>query len=617
MEIYRNRKDGMTMKKSLGKRLVSGVTSGLLAVMYAVPTNLGISASAADAADGLPIVDTPYEETMWYTGNPLGVAGDFHLFAFDTIETMNNSAHINGNIAAPNYLIGANHGALNTQGTGRLLNVVRDSFKFKEGGDYDTVAKQSGTHGFSLGNMSDFMFPENCKLSIGYPEGNLTYPQETSSAVKLRMPDTDYVVEIYTGGVGKSESYIAHTGKNLIDFDKEKANYQARSKNYAGLGDSYAKLEWEEFDANNDGDPGNDPKKGVLTLNKEGTNVFNLTADGLDEYKGLVVKDINFDGDKFYDNQVLVVNIDLQGRSKLSWTPEWTYRSVNDPDTAIAIKEEDSALHGTNIIYNFYNAAPDGTQIIYNEGETWSEDVIGTGGSAEPWGCVLAPDCEVVPNNMSGTIIAQNIRLHNETHMSSFMNSVSVTDTINVSAKKTWSDGNEKHDGDEVKVSLYRSEKGGLVNVTADEKAQKLETETLNKANDWKTEWKGLKKNNESGNTYFYYAVEEEVPADYEVSYVGNGASVGSREIGIVNTAKAVPAKLKFVMFNDTIKITSETDSSIKTESSKKKQEGAEFKLTAKETAGAKLNEGVTSNLDSSGTVGTPLYSADSISWTT
>ena len=30
----RNRKDGMTMKKTLGKRLVSGVTSGLLAVMY-------------------------------------------------------------------------------------------------------------------------------------------------------------------------------------------------------------------------------------------------------------------------------------------------------------------------------------------------------------------------------------------------------------------------------------------------------------------------------------------------------------------------------------------------------------------------------------------------------
>ncbi|WP_303805246.1 SpaA isopeptide-forming pilin-related protein, partial [Ruminococcus flavefaciens] len=605
------------MKKSLGKRLISGVTSGLLAVMYSVPANLGISASAENANDGLPIIDTPFEETMWYTGNPLGVAGDFHLFAFDTIETMNNSAHINGNIAAPNYLIGANHGALNTQGTGRLLNVVRDSFKFKEGADYDTVAKESGSHGFSLGNMSDFMFPADCKLSIGYPEGDLTYPQETSSAVKLRMPNTDYVVEIYTGGVGKSESYIAHTGKNLIDFEKEKANYQARSKNYAGLGDSYAKLEWQEFDANNDGDPSNDPKKGVLTLNKEGTNVLNITADGLDEYRGLVVKDINFDGEKFYDNQVLVVNIDLQGRSKLSWTPEWTYRSVNDPDTAIGIKEEDSALHGTNIIYNFYNAAPDGTQIIYNEGETWSEDVIGTGGSAEPWGCVLAPDCEVVPNNMSGTIIAQNIRLHNETHMSSFMNSVSVTDTINVSAKKTWSDGNEKHDGDEVKVSLYRSEKGGLVNVSADENAQKLETETLNKANDWKTEWKGLKKNDESGKTYFYYAVEEEVPADYEVSYIGNGASVGSKEIGIVNTAKAVPSKLKFVKFNDTIKITSETDSSIKTESSKKKQEGAKFTLTAKETAGAKLNEGVTSNLDSSGTEGTPIYSADSITWTT
>ncbi|MBP5379094.1 MAG: Cna B-type domain-containing protein, partial [Ruminococcus sp.] len=600
------------MNKSLGKRLLSGVTSGLLAVMYTVPTNIGIQAYAENAADGLPIVDTPFEETMWYTGNPLGIAGDFHLFAFDTIETMNTSAHINGNIAAPNYVVGANHGQLNTDGTGRLLNVVRDSFSFKEGEAYDTSAKESGRLNFSLGRMSDFMFPADCKLSIGYPEGNLTYPQETSGAVFLRVPTADYVVELYTGGVGKSESYMAHTGHNLIDFEKEKANYQARSKNYASLNDSYAKLEWQVVQ----NEDGTDSKKGILTLNEEGTNVLNLTADQLNTYKGLVVKDINFDGDKFYDNQVLVVNVDLQGKSKLSWTPEWTYRTVSDPDTAISIKETDSALHGTNIIYNFYNAAPDGTQIIYNEGDTWSDDVIGTGGSAEPWGCVLAPDCEVVPNNMSGTIIAQNIRLHNETHMSSFMNSVSVTDTINVSAKKTWSDGETLHEGEEVKVALYRSEKGGLANVSEDASAEKITTETLSSENDWTAEWKGLKKNNESGNTYFYYAVEEDVPADYEVSYVGNGASIGSREIGVVNTAKAVPTKLRFVKFNDTIKITSETDSTVKTESAKKKQEGARFTLTKTSVDEVKLNEGITSNLDNDGE-GTPSYSADSITWLT
>uniref|UniRef100_UPI0013DBE9D5 SpaA isopeptide-forming pilin-related protein n=1 Tax=Ruminococcus flavefaciens TaxID=1265 RepID=UPI0013DBE9D5 len=608
------------MKKSLGKRLVSGVTSGLLAVMYAVPTNLGISASAADAADGLPIVDTPYEESMWYRGNPLGIAGDFHLFAFDTIETMNDSAHINGNIAAPNYLVGANHGQLNTEGTGRLLNVVRDSFKFKEGGVYDTAAKNDGVKGFSLGNMSDFMFPADCTLSIGYPEGNLQYPQDTSSAVKLKTPSADYTIELYTGGPGKAESYMAHAGSKLIDFEKEKANYQTRSKSYASMGESYAKITWEDNPNYNEYDPGNNqpPQVGTLMLNPEGTNVLNLTADQLDNYRGLKVAGINFEDGTFKGEQALVVNIDLQGKSKLSWTPEWTYWTIAEPAEHVVIKEKDSALNGTNIIYNFYNAAEEGTQIIYNEGSSWNEGEIGSGGTAEPWGCVLAPDCEVVPNNMSGTIIAQNIRLHNETHMSPFMNPVSEKETIDVSAKKTWSDGDEKHSSDKVEVTLYRADKAGLTNVSADPSAEKLDAKTLDSSDDWTAKWTALPKDDGKGNTYFYYAVETQVPDKYEVSYTGNGVGGGNREIGVINTltVESVPAKLKFVKYNDTIKITSETDSSIKTESSKKKQEGAEFTLTAKETAGAKLDEGVTSNLDDGGTAA-PIYSADSIKWTT
>ena len=146
----------------MGKRLMSSVTSGVVALTYVLQSCIGLQASAADAADGLPIIDTPYEETMWFRNNPLGIAGDFHLFAFDTIETTNDRAHINGNIAAPNYIVGSNHGQLNTAGTGRLLNVVRDSFVFKEGGDYEKKAKEEGSKEFSLGKMSDFFFPADC-----------------------------------------------------------------------------------------------------------------------------------------------------------------------------------------------------------------------------------------------------------------------------------------------------------------------------------------------------------------------------------------------------------------------------------------------------------------------
>ncbi len=456
------------MKKTLGKRLVSSVTSGVVALSYILPSCVGMQAYAAEAADGLPIIDTPYEETMWFRNNPLGIAGDFHLFAFDTIETTNDRAHINGNIAAPNYIVGSNHGQLNTAGTGRLLNVVRDSFVFKEGGDYDAKAKEEGSKEFSLGKMSDFFFPEDCGLSVkkgeyvfgyGYREiekANLDYPHDASkyAFVRLDLPQSpSYFVKLQPGGEFSSNCYLAHAGGGLIDFEVEKGNYERRSENYAEFENCYADLKLVE-----NPDYANDPTNqsayiGTLTLNASGTNVLNFSADEADNYKNMKVEGINFKDGQFNDDQTLVVNIDLQGKKEFVWSPEWTYESAYDPSYKL-VNSEESALSGTNIIYNFFNANSEGTKVLYNYGE-----------KLEPWGCVLAPDCEVVPNNMSGTIIADKITLTNETHMAPFMNPVSEKAQVNISVKKTWDDDGINHDDDEVEVALYRSKKAGLVNV--------------------------------------------------------------------------------------------------------------------------------------------------------
>ena len=96
------------MKKSMGKRLLSGVTSALLAATYGLPGDMVMRAKAHEgddlptATDGLPIQTSPYEQSMWNRGNPLGVAGDFHLFAFDTIT---DKQHINGNLAAKKLIV--------------------------------------------------------------------------------------------------------------------------------------------------------------------------------------------------------------------------------------------------------------------------------------------------------------------------------------------------------------------------------------------------------------------------------------------------------------------------------------------------------------------------------
>ena len=44
------------MKKSMGKRLISGVTSAILAVTYGLPSSIPIKTAAVEnASDGLPI----------------------------------------------------------------------------------------------------------------------------------------------------------------------------------------------------------------------------------------------------------------------------------------------------------------------------------------------------------------------------------------------------------------------------------------------------------------------------------------------------------------------------------------------------------------------------------
>ena len=84
----------MKLGSKLTKRIVSGAAAVAMAVTNLMPSTLG-TVFAANANDGYPIYDGKFEDSKWYTGSALGVAGDFHLFAFNSIVTNN---HLNGNI---------------------------------------------------------------------------------------------------------------------------------------------------------------------------------------------------------------------------------------------------------------------------------------------------------------------------------------------------------------------------------------------------------------------------------------------------------------------------------------------------------------------------------------
>ena len=72
------------LRKSLGQRILSSTASAVIAVT-SILSAASLQAGADDKGkDGLPNLKMPYEESIWYRGNPLGVAGDFHVLAFDS-----------------------------------------------------------------------------------------------------------------------------------------------------------------------------------------------------------------------------------------------------------------------------------------------------------------------------------------------------------------------------------------------------------------------------------------------------------------------------------------------------------------------------------------------------
>ena len=162
------------MKKTLGKRIISGVTSlllGLSAFSQAMPLSNGgvLKAKAVtyNETDGLPNMDEPYEESMWYRGGPLGVAGDFHIFAFDTATV---DKHTNGNVAAP-HVIGGN--ASPNQYVGRLVNVIGEKWETT-----DAV----------MNNIPDVIIPKNY-TAYDKSGKKISYPSERSKFTIKKGPE--------------------------------------------------------------------------------------------------------------------------------------------------------------------------------------------------------------------------------------------------------------------------------------------------------------------------------------------------------------------------------------------------------------------------------------------
>ncbi|MBQ4283086.1 MAG: Cna B-type domain-containing protein [Lachnospira sp.] len=500
------------MKKTLGKRIISGVTSlllGLSAFSQAMPLSNGgvLKAKAVEEnPDGLPTLTVPYENTIWYRGGPLGVAGDFHYFAFDTVTV---GSHTNGNFAGKTVKGGVFYP---NQYVGKLLNVIGENWE--PGGDA------------MLGNVPDFVVPADYQV-YGTGDVELDYPTVRDTFVVKRADGTTFDV---TRSSVLDNSYISHYSTDFMDFDALRTYYQNLSKAYGEKENNVASVEFVESNANNNpGDeqnttqstteittesttsttesttsatesdvstdtntqdstesttePSTQPKDEmsdqnkvkdlVITLNPDGENVVNLTAEDFNKINGkIVIKDINAkkstdtEAGAFNNGQYLIMNIDMSSfknsdNSGTAGTVELgKWLSSNMKQFAINDTNGMSAggelvfYQGTNILVNLVNAP------AMNGGEPALTVNIGDGSFQ-----TLAPDIHVVTTNTNGNVIAEDVTNGGgESHMNFFMNPMvqnpeEEIGEADIIVEKEWSDGNENHtDDDAVTVTLYRSD---------------------------------------------------------------------------------------------------------------------------------------------------------------
>ena len=476
----------------------------------------------ANATDGYPITSGKYEESDWYTGGSLGIAGDFHMFAFDQLIL---NQHLNGNFATPNLYLAAGATAIgpNNDIKERMLSVVSNSIGLIGVylDDYDDGNGGGNKYQSAQIKFSDLYVPSSCTITQFDPgQTNLfdLSPMKQYEAVN----DEGNKLVGYGNVINESTSrgfslkeingqcYIQHAGSDYIDFSSYKTKYQQMSNSYSKLQSNV------EFNNGNI----NLPDSSV-----QAQNILNITASDFNSInQHFSISGIDWSDGQYQNNQTLVINVDLAGQTDFAFNKDVKYSYKGSTDL-ILNGGEDSLYKGTNILWNFYDSSE--TDGVY-KGKIHNTATIN--------GQFLAPGADVkLDVTFNGNAIANKIVINQESHRADYLGAVIKETEISVTAKKKWLDnGSESHSA--VMVNLYQSTKprlsGDDILSNSDLYEENVE---LNEGNNWQHQWENLPNHDSDGNTYYYYIVETNKPSDYGTAYLNNGVGKSNGTITVKN----------------------------------------------------------------------------------
>lgn len=448
----------------------------------------------ANATDGYPITSGKYEESDWYTGGSLGIAGDFHMFAFDQLIL---NQHLNGNFATPNLVI---KGVAATIGQNqkireKMLSIAQNSISVW--GSYPSYGVWQ--------NVSDFYIPKDINVSSLNPltlDNIKFYDDNGVNLQEQKNQSWNVVLENLSFSVKHADDYI--------DFSSYKTKYQQMSNSYSKLQSNV------EFNNGNI----NLPDSSV-----QAQNILNITASDFNSInQHFSISGIDWSDGQYQNNQTLVINVDLAGQTDFAFNKAVTYSYKGSADS-ILNGGENSLYKGTNILWNFYDSSE--TDGVY-KGKIHNTAIIN--------GQFLAPGADVkLDVTFNGNAIANKIVINQESHRADYLGAVIKETEISVTAKKEWLDnGSESHSA--VMVNLYQSTKprlsGDDILSNSDLYEENVE---LNEGNNWQHQWENLPNHDSDGNTYYYYIVETNKPSDYGTAYLNNGVGKSNGTITVKN----------------------------------------------------------------------------------
>lgn len=448
----------------------------------------------ANATDGYPITSGKYEESDWYTGGSLGIAGDFHMFAFDQLIL---NQHLNGNFATPNLVIKGIAATIgqNQKIREKMLSIAQNSISVW--GSYPSYGTWQ--------NVSDFYIPKDINVSSLKPltlDNIKFYDNNGVNLQEQKNQSWNVILENLSFSVKHADNYI--------DFSSYKTKYQQMSNSYSKLQSNV------EFNNGNI----NLPDSSV-----QAQNILNITASDFNSIsQHFSISGIDWSDGQYQNNQTLVINVDLAGQTDFAFNKAVTYSYKGSADS-ILNGGENSLYKGTNILWNFYDSSE--TDGVY-KGKIHNTAIIN--------GQFLAPGADVkLDVTFNGNAIANKIVINQESHRADYLGAVIKETEISVTAKKEWLDnGSESHSA--VMVNLYQSTKprlsGDDILSNSDLYEENVE---LNEGNNWQHQWENLPNHDSDGNTYYYYIVETNKPSDYGTAYLNNGVGKSNGTITVKN----------------------------------------------------------------------------------